>query len=80
MQRRFLRFLQTVLALAMVASLTVTPVSLAQDEAPPADIVNDEGGPVSITGEVPYTNPFFTLGVAAPLVILEDQAGFVDRN
>ncbi|MBI3958731.1 MAG: hypothetical protein HY328_07975 [Chloroflexi bacterium] len=81
MQRRFLKFLQTLLALALVASLTITPVSLAQDEPPPpAEIVNDEGGPVSITGEVPYTNPFFTLGVAAPLVILEDQAGFVDRN
>jgi hypothetical protein len=81
MQRRFLKFLQTVLALAMVASLTVTPVSLAQDETPPpAEIVNDEGGPVSITGDVTYTNPYFTLGVAAPLVILEDQAGFVDRN
>jgi len=81
MQRKFFKFLQTILALAMVASLTVTPVSLAQDETPPpAEIVNDEGGPVSITGAVPYTNPYFTLGVAAPLVILEDQAGFVDRN
>lgn len=81
MHRRFLKLLHTVLALAMIVSLTATPVSLAQDEAPPpAEIVNDEGGPVSITGAVPYTNPFFTLGVAAPLVILEDQAGFVDRN
>lgn len=43
-------------------------------------ITGDEGGPVSITGLVTYTNPFFTLGVAAPLVILEDQAGFVDRD
>lgn len=49
-------------------------------DLPPAEIVNDEGGPVSITGEVPYTNAFFTLGVAEPVVILEDQAGFVDRN
>ncbi|MCB8984593.1 MAG: hypothetical protein H6659_12265 [Ardenticatenaceae bacterium] len=47
---------------------------------PPAPIINDEGGPVSITGVVTYTNPFFTLGVAEPVVILEDQAGFVDRN
>jgi C-terminal processing protease CtpA/Prc len=43
-------------------------------------LVNDEGGVVAITGQVAYTNPFFTLGVAAPVVILEDQAGFVDRN
>lgn len=43
-------------------------------------LINDEGGVVAITGVVTYTNPFFTLGVAAPVVILEDQAGFVDRN
>ncbi|RLT34740.1 MAG: hypothetical protein DWI57_16170 [Chloroflexi bacterium] len=81
MPRRFFKFLQTVLALALIASLTVTPMARAQDDPPPpAEIVNDEGGAVSITGEVPYTNSFFTLGVAQPLVILEDQAGFVDRN
>ena len=82
MQRRFLTFLQTLLAvLVLTALLAVTPTALAQDETPPpATIVNDEGGPVSITGVVTYTNPFFTLGVAEPLVILEDQAGFVDRN
>jgi len=46
----------------------------------PAEIINDEGGPVAIRGQVSYTNAFFTLGVASPMVILEDQAGFVDRN
>ncbi|MCE7989798.1 MAG: peptidase S41 [Caldilinea sp. CFX5] len=55
-------------------------VALAQDELTPATIVNDEGGAVSIQGVVTYTNAFFTTGVAAPMVILEDQAGFVDRN
>ena len=47
---------------------------------PPAQIVNDEGGAVAITGEVTYSNAFFTIGVAAPMIILEDQSGFVDRN
>lgn len=47
---------------------------------PLAEIINEEGGPVVITGEVEYTNPFFTLGVAEPIVILEDQTGFVDRD
>jgi C-terminal processing protease CtpA/Prc len=47
---------------------------------PAAKIINDEGGPVSVSGLVTYTNPFFTMGVAEPLVILEDQAGFIDRN
>ncbi|MEZ4642288.1 MAG: S41 family peptidase, partial [Chloroflexota bacterium] len=61
---------------------TPTPAATATPAAqfPPAAIVNDEGGPVAITGVVTYTNPFFTLGVAAPVVILEDQAGFVDRD
>jgi hypothetical protein len=72
-------------ALAAVAALLLSaflPVraALAQDDPPPADIADDEGGPVVITGDVTYTNPFFTLGVAAPMIILEDQAGFVDRN
>ena len=56
-------------------------VAVAQDAAiPPAKIVNNEGGPVSVTGDVAYTNGFFTSGVDEPLVILEDEAGFVDRN
>lgn len=68
------------LLLVLVFALGVT-VTTAQDDAPPpAKIVNDEGGAVVITGEVTYTNPFFTSGVAQPVIITEDQAGFVDRN
>ncbi len=76
-QNRRVLSLLIVLALSLVVSVGA---ALAQDEAPPAEIVNDEGGPVGITGEVDYTNPFFTMGVAQPVVITEDQAGFVDRN
>lgn len=42
--------------------------------------VNHDQGVVSLSGLVTYTNPFFTAGVAQPVIILEDQAGFVDRN
>lgn len=59
-------------------SATVVPTEAARENLAP--IVNDEGGVVNITGVVTYTNLFFTTGVASPLVILEDQAGFVDRN
>ena len=45
-----------------------------------AQVINDEGGPVVISGELNYTNALFTSGVAEPLVILEDQAGFIDRD
>jgi len=61
-------------------TLKPTPQVTPEAQFPLADIVNDEGGPVIITGEVEYTYPFFTIGVAEPLVILEDQAGFVDRD
>lgn len=47
---------------------------------PAAEISNDEGGPVVITGELAYTYPFFTEAVAEPIVILEDQGGFVARD
>lgn len=39
-----------------------------------------QGGPATITGKVSYTNSFFTRGVAEPIVILEDQSGFVKRD
>jgi C-terminal processing protease CtpA/Prc len=73
----------SVCAAILILSVVVLPLPiLAQDipEWPDAEIVNDEGGPVVVYGEVTYTNPFFTSGVAAPIIILEDQAGFVDRN
>ncbi|MEM7331190.1 MAG: S41 family peptidase [Chloroflexota bacterium] len=59
---------------------TAEPIDISDLPGEPATIVNDEGGPVNITGVVTYTSPFFTLGVTAPVVILEDQAGFVDRD
>lgn len=49
-------------------------------DLPAAVIENDEGGPELITGEVAYTNLFFTEGVTQPLVILEDETGFVRRE
>ena len=71
----------TVVLLCFTSGLPLHPL-LAQDATafPPAEIVNDEGGPVAVSGVMTYTNPLLTLGVAAPMVILEDQAGFVDRN
>lgn len=82
-KQMFVHLLCTLLILLPVtASVATNAVVRAQDETAlsPAEIVNEEGGPVAIRGEVAYTNSFFTTGVAAPMVILEDQAGFVDRN
>ncbi len=72
--RRFL-ILCSVLAVLLLAM----PV-FAQDAPAAAEIARDEGGPVVITGTMNYTNPLFTLGVAQPIVILEDQGGFVVRD
>ena len=68
----------TVVSILLLLALAVP--AFAQDTPPAAPIVNDEGGPVVVRGQMNYTNPFFTMGVAQPIVILEDQAGFVTRN
>ncbi|HEX6302970.1 MAG TPA: hypothetical protein VFZ76_02205, partial [Anaerolineales bacterium] len=36
--------------------------------------------PVLITGDIPYTSPFFLNTISEPFVLLEDQAGFFQRN
>lgn len=65
-----------VLAIALSGVIGVS----AQDEPARAEIVNDEGGPVAVTGTLTYTDVLFTAGVAEPLIVLEDQGGFVERN
>ena len=50
------------------------------DDLPFATVINDEGGPVILTGQLAYSNAHFTTGVDEPLIILEDQAGFIDRD
>jgi len=83
MKARLVGGICVLLATALVLGSFFTSDTLAQEdsEAPPAaQTVNDEGGAVRISGSVNYTAPYFTIGVAQPLVILEDQAGFVDRN
>jgi len=70
-------------AAALLMSLMLGVAVFAQgssDPPPAAPIVNDDGGAVRITGQVAYSYPYFTSGVAQPMVILEDQAGFVTRN
>ena len=54
----------------------ILPTNTPTTNQPPAQ--ND--GPKIVTGNVTYTNSFFTEGVAEPEVILEDEGGFVTRN
>ena len=64
--------------------LLLSSAASAEDENgarfPAADIINDEGGPQVISGKLHYSNALFTSGVAEPLILLEDQAGFIDRD
>lgn len=71
---------RVVLALLLLLSVAAPTALHAQRATPQTQAAPTENGPVLLTGEVTYTNPFFTVGVAAPLIVLEDQAGFVDRN
>jgi C-terminal processing protease CtpA/Prc len=59
-----------------VKIITATPAP--SPTALPAQVL--ESGPRIITGELAYTNNFFTAGVAEPEIILEDQGGFVTRD
>ena len=36
--------------------------------------------PVLVTGEIPYTSPFFLNSASEPFIMLEDEAGFVKRD
>jgi C-terminal processing protease CtpA/Prc len=49
-------------------------------EAPTSSPTEEPGGPRIVTGRLTYTNPFFTEGVAQPVILLEDQTGFVIRD
>lgn len=47
---------------------------------PDAEIVNDEGGVALVTGDLIITNPNVKIVGEEPLIVLEDQAGFIDRD
>ena len=75
-----------VLSLAVTACGGLQPLvegtsetEAASTEAPMQVDTSGEG-PKVVTGSVEYTDLFFTLGVAEPVVILEDQGGFVARD
>ncbi len=41
---------------------------------------NNPDEPVYVSGEIPYTSPFFVNTISEPFVLLEDQAGFARRD
>lgn len=61
-----------------VAPMSTDGTEPAETDAPEQTVEGE--GPRVVTGEVTYTDLFFTMGVAEPVIILEDQGGFVTRD
>ncbi len=77
-----LTVLPVVLGLMLNACGGINPIAGDKEQAtePALEQVASGDGPTVVTGKVEYTNLFFTAGVAEPVVILEDQGGFVARD
>lgn len=75
--KRF-RFLWLMSLSACVFALTM--VNVAAQDTPTADIPDDEGGPVVITGTGTYTFFGIPLIYDEPVVSLIDMAGWIDRD
>jgi hypothetical protein len=85
-----------VLMIAALGCATFNPVATAPisnptspgpeptaTQTPRLEIPVTTGGPnepVLITGDIPYTSPFFLNSVSEPFIMLEDEAGFVKRD
>ena len=69
-----------------IARLTDTPIPIPSPSPTMLPLIPVQPGienpdePVFITGEIPYTSPFFLNTISAPFVMLEDQAGFYHRD
>jgi C-terminal processing protease CtpA/Prc len=75
----------TPLVVAALACGTLTPAPPASTPTPTRPVPVAAAGlgadePVSITGEIPFTSPFFLAGNAEPFVLLEDETGFIRRD
>lgn len=79
--KRFALLMVSVLLLLITTTVPTWAIGEEKKgDIPDAQIRNDEGGPVVIHGEVSYTDPLFTKGVSEPLIILEDETGFINRD
>ena len=74
------------LACQVVSGLSTSPTSTPASTTTPLPQIPVKPGsenpqePVFISGEIPFTSPFFLDTVAEAFVMLEDQSGFIQRN
>ncbi len=78
MKPRLFQMMSVVIAMSLALLACRFGSELAT--SPASENPTQVGGPKIVTGTVTYTNAFFTMGVAEPIVILEDQGGFVTRD
>lgn len=74
-----------VLLIAAILLGACSPQAGSQTEESPSggstpSIQTDSNEPVLVTGTIPFTSPFFLAGNSEPFILLEDEAGFIDRN
>ena len=62
----------------VVPTPTDIPTPIPRPPVKPGEENPDE--PVFISGNIPYTSPFFLNSISEPFVMLEDQAGFINRD
>ncbi|MBE0704728.1 MAG: PDZ domain-containing protein [Afipia sp.] len=74
------RSLYAMMALITVLILSVNAVVAAQDLLPAAQIESDEGGVAVVNGTMTITNPNIRDITVQPIILLEDQGGFVTRD
>lgn len=93
MSKRILGFMFLIIAFVlsscglMPSAPTSTPSQVNTPIPPTKTVVYEtekpqdpEKEPVKISGTIPFTSPFFLNTFSEPFVLLEDQAGFVNRN
>jgi C-terminal processing protease CtpA/Prc len=75
--RRVLIMMMVMVGVLLGVGATVFAVS---EDFPDAEIVNDEGGAVTVSGILTVTNPNVKSFSTQPVIVLEDQANFVERD
>jgi len=68
------------LAATPTATLAPTQVPTPLPPIPVEPGENNPNEPVFITGDIAYTSPFFLNSIYEPFVLLEDAAGFIQRD
>ncbi len=74
------RSLYVVMVLFAILILSVNALAAAQEMLPAAQMEADEGGVAVVTGTMTITNPNIRDLTVQPIILLEDQGGFVTRN